>query len=155
MSYFLNIDNYYRQYSIKNRATRIILSLGILSLGGLIYIIYRDKSLLMFDWFNSIGISSEIDGLRNLFQGEGIYGWVKYSLPDGLWIFSYMFIIDAIWDKERNAASMIFLWGLPLVAVFSECFQYFGLLSGVFDWKDMASYTLAITLFLIIKLLKW
>ena len=154
MSYFLNIDNYYRQYSIKNRATRIILSLGILSLGGLIYIIYRDKSLLMFDWFNSIGVSSGIDGLRSLFQGDGVYGWVKYSLPDGLWIFSYMFLIDAIWNGEKIITSKLFLWFLPIVAILSECLQYFGLLSGVFDWKDMASYTLAITLFLIIKLLK-
>lgn len=154
MNYILNIDNYYKQHSIKNRATRIILSLGFLSLGGLIYIIYRDKSLLMFDWFNSIGISSGIDGLRSLFQGDGVYGWVKYSLPDGLWIFSYMFLIDAIWNGEKIITSKLFLWFLPIVAILSECLQYFGLLSGVFDWKDMASYTLAITLFLIIKLLK-
>jgi len=154
MNYILNIDNYYKQHSIKNRATRIILSLGFLSLGGLIYIIYRDKSLLMFDWFNSIGVSSGIDGLRSLFQGDGVYGWVKYSLPDGLWIFSYMFLIDAIWNGEKIITSKLFLWFLPIVAILSECLQYFGLLSGVFDWKDMASYTLAITLFLIIKLLK-
>jgi len=154
MNYILNIDNYYKQHSIKNRATRIILSLGFLSLGGLIYIIYRDKSLLMFDWFNSIGVSSGIDGLRSLFQGDGVYGWFKYSLPDGLWIFSYMFLIDAIWNGEKIITSKLFLWFLPIVAILSECLQYFGLLSGVFDWKDMASYTLAITLFLIIKLLK-
>ena len=154
MNYILNIDNYYKQHSIKNRATRIILSLGILSLGGLIYIIYRDKSLLMFDWFNSIGISSEIDELRNLFQGEGIYGWVKYSLPDGLWIFSYMFLIDAIWDGKTNSISKLFLWSLPIVAVLSECLQCFGVFPGVFDWVDMASYIFAIILSLIIKLLK-
>lgn len=154
MNYTLNIDNYNRQNSVKNRATRIILSLVFLFLGGLIYIIYRDKSLLMFDWFNTIGISKEIDGLRNLFQRDGIYGWVKYSLPDGLWIFSYMFLIDAIWDGERNIVSKWFLWFLPIVAILSECLQYFGLLPGVFDWMDMASYMLAITLFLIIKLFK-
>ena len=131
-----------------------MLSLVILLLGGLIYVIFRDKSLLMFDWFNTIGISNEVDGLRILFQGEGIYGWVKYSLPDGLWIFSYLFIVDAIWDKERNVVSMIFLWGLPIAAVLSECLQHFDLLPGVFDLMDLASYMLAITLFLIIKLLK-
>ncbi len=154
MDYILNLNNYYRQHSIRYRAAKVMLSLVILLLGGLIYVIFRDKSLLMFDWFNTIGISNEVDGLRRLFQGEGIYGWVKYSLPDGLWIFSYMFIVDAIWDRERNVVSMIFLWGLPIVAILSECLQYLGLLSGVFDWMDMASYMLAITLFLIIKHLK-
>lgn len=154
MKYNLNLYNCFRRYSIKYRVAKVMLSLVILLLGGLIYVIFRDKSLLMFDWFNTIGISNEIDGLRRLFQGEGIYGWVKYSLPDGLWIFSYMFIIDAIWDRERNAVSILFLWGLPIVAVLSECFQYFGLLPGVFDWMDMASYMLAIVLFMIIKILK-
>lgn len=154
MKYILNLNNSCRRYTVKYRAVKVMLSLVILLLGGLIYVIFRDKSLLMFDWFNTIGISNEIDGLRKLFQGEGIYGWVKYSLPDGLWIFSYMFIIDAIWDRERNAVSILFLWGLPIVAVLSECFQYFGLLPGVFDWIDMASYMLAIVLFLIIKILK-
>jgi len=154
MDYILNLNNYYWQHSIKYRAAKVMLSLVILLLGGLIYVIFRDKSLLMFDWFNTIGISNEVDGLRNLFQGEGIYGWVKYSLPDGLWIFSYMFIVDAIWDHERNIVSMIFLWGLAILALLSECFQYFELIPGVFDWIDMASYILAISIFLIIKLLK-
>ena len=154
MNYTLNLNNYYRRHSIKYRATKVMLSLVILLLGGMVYVIYRDKSLLMFDWFDAIGISNKIDGLRSLFHGGGISGWVKYSLPDGLWLFSYMFIIDAIWDRERNVISNMFLRGVPIVAILSECLQYIGFLPGAFDWMDMASYLLAITLFMIIKLLK-
>lgn len=131
-----------------------MLSLLILLLGGLVYVIYRDKSLLMFDWFDAIGIDNEIDGLRRLFQGEGIYGWVKYSLPDGLWVFSYMFLVDAIWNGSRSISSFIFIYSLPIIALLSEFFQYFGLLPGVFDWIDVASYIFAILLFVIIKLIK-
>lgn len=131
-----------------------MLSLVILLLGGLIYIIFRDKSLLMFNWFDAIGIGNEIDGLRRLFQGEGIYGWVKYSLPDGLWAFSYMFLVDAIWNGSKLISSYIFIYSLPFFALLSEFFQYFGLLPGVFDWVDVASYLFAIILFVIIKLLK-
>ena len=154
MNYTLNLNSCYRQYSIKYRVTKVMLSLLILLLGGLVYVIYRDKSLLMFDWFDAIGISNEIDGLRRLFQGEGIYGWVKYSLPDGLWAFSYMFLVDAIWNGSRSKSSFIFIYSLPVIALLSEFFQYFGLLPGVFDWMDVASYLFAIILFVIIKLLK-
>ena len=131
-----------------------MLSLVILLLGGLIYIIFRDKSLLMFNWFDAIGIGNEIDGLRRLFQGEGIYGWVKYSLPDGLWAFSYMFLVDAVWNGSKLISSYIFIYSLPFFALLSEFFQYFSLLPGVFDWVDVASYLFAIILFVIIKLLK-
>lgn len=154
MNYILNLNSCYRQHSIKYRATKVMLSLVILLLGGLIYIIFRDKSLLMFNWFDAIGIGNEIDGLRRLFQGEGIYGWVKYSLPDGLWAFSYMFLVDAIWNGSKLISSYIFIYSLPFFALLSEFFQYFGLLPGVFDWVDVASYLFAIILFVIIKLLK-
>lgn len=154
MSHFFSLDNYNSSYSKKSRISRIILSLVILLTGGLIYVIYRDKSLLMFNWFDSLGISKQVDCLRDIAQGGGIYDWVKYSLPDGLWIFSYMFIIDAIWNGERNALSFIFIYGLPFIAILSEFLQCFGLCPGVFDWKDLASYVFAIMLFLIIKLLK-
>lgn len=154
MTYTLNLNDYYRRHLKKYRATKVILSLVILLLGGLIYIIFRDKSLLMFNWFDAIGIGNEIDGVRRLFQGEGIYGWVKYSLPDGLWAFSYMFIVDAIWNGSKLISSYIFIYSLPFFALLSEFFQYFGLLPGVFDWVDVASYLFAIILFVIIKLLK-
>lgn len=154
MNYTLNFDKYYRRHSIKYRATKVMLSLVILLLGGLVYVIYRDKSLLMFDWFNAIGVGNEIDGLRRLFEGEGIYGWVKYSLPDGLWIFSYMFLVDAIWNGSKSISSFIFIYSLPIFALLSEFLQYFGLLPGVFDWIDVASYLFAILLFVITKLIK-
>lgn len=147
------IDNYNKQYSVRTRIFRVLLSLIILTIGGLIYIAFRDKSLVMFDWFNKIGLSKHIDFLRDLVQSEGVYGWVKYSLPDGLWIFSYMFIIDTIWNGERNSLSYLFIWGLPVVAIFSEYLQLLGLCPGVFDWMDMASYMLAVLLYVIVKIL--
>ena len=154
MNYTLNLNNYYRRHSIKYRATKAMLSLVILLLGGLVYVIYRDKSLLMFDWYDALGISNEIDGLRSLFQGEGIYGWVKYSLPDGLWAFSYMFLVDTIWNGTKSLCSYIFVYSLPTLALLSEFLQYFGLVPGVFDWMDVASYLFAILLFVTIKLIK-
>ncbi|MBR4527867.1 MAG: hypothetical protein IKO71_05360 [Bacteroidaceae bacterium] len=154
MTHIKSYTGLYTQYTLKNRIIRIIVSFTILFVGGLIYVVYRDKSLLMFDWFDSIGIGKQVDYMRGLVQCEGIYGWVKYSLPDGLWLFSYMFIVDAIWNGDKNSLSFMFIWGLPFVALLSEFFQYFGLCPGVFDWIDLVSYMTAIILFVIIKLLK-
>ena len=154
MKYNLNLYNCFRRYSIKYRVAKVMLSLVILLLGGFIYVIFRDKSLLMFNWFNTIGVGNEVDGLRRLFQGEGIYGWVKNSLPDGLWLFSYMFIIDAIWGKSKSISFYLFISLLPLIAIISEFLQFFDLCPGTFDWVDVASYLFAILLYITIKLLK-
>ena len=145
---------YYRQYTNKQRIVKAILSFFILTLGGLIYIGFRDKSLLMFRWFEQLGISGEVDIFRSLVYSEGVYGWVKNSLPDGLWAFAYMFLVDAIWNGSKSISSYIFIFSLPSFALFSEFLQYFGLLPGVFDWIDVASYSFAIILYIIIKLIK-
>ncbi len=144
---------YFREYSLKTRIDKSILSLLILCVGGLIYIGFRDKSLLMFTWFNYLGVSENIDTFRGLFNSEGVYGWVKNSLPDGLWLFSYMFLVDAIWNGSKSISAYIFIYYLPLLALMSEILQYFGLVPGVFDWIDIASYLFAILLYNIIKLI--
>jgi hypothetical protein len=146
-------NRYFREYSLKDRIGRSILSLLILCIGGLIYIGLRDKSLLMFDWFNHLGISQHVEIFRGLFNSEGVYGWVKNSLPDGLWLFSYMFLVDAIWNGSKSISAYIFIYYLPILALVSEFSQYFGLVPGVFDWIDVASYLFAILLYITIKLL--
>ena len=145
---------YYRQYTNRRRIVKVILSFAILIIGGLIYVGFRDKSLLMFSWFEQLGISGEVDAFRGLVNSEGVYGWVKNSLPDGLWLFAYMFLVDAIWNGSKSISSYIFIFSLPSFALLSEFLQYFDMLPGVFDWIDVASYLFAILLFVIVKLIK-
>ncbi len=145
---------YYREYTNKQRIFKTLLSFIILLAGGLIYVACRDKSLLMFHWFDSIGISNEIDWFRGLINSDGMYGWVKNSLPDGLWLFAYMFLVDAIWNGSKSISSYVFIYYLPFFALMSEFLQYFGLMPGVFDWIDVASYLFAIVLYIIIKIIK-
>lgn len=150
-----NIKNrFHKQYSIKIRILRVIISFVILIIGGLIYVAYRDKSLEMFNWFDCLGLDDAVIFFRNLMFSNGIYGWIKYSLPDGLWLFAYMFTIDSIWNGSKKLISYIFIFCLPLLALLSEFLQYFGLIPGVFDLIDLASYLCAILLFILIKLLK-
>lgn len=147
-------QTYFRQNSNKKRIVKVALSFAILITGGLIYVGFRDKSLLMFRWFEQLGISSEVDAFRVLVNSEGVYGWVKNSLPDGLWIFAYMFLVDAIWNGSKSICSYIFVFSLPFFALLSELLQFSGLFPGVFDWIDVASYSFAIILYVIIKLIK-
>lgn len=144
---------YYREYTNKQRIFKVFLSFIILIVGGLIYVACREKSLLMFHWFDTLGISNDIDWFRGVINSEGVYGWVKNSLPDGLWLFSYMFLVDAIWNGSKSISSHVFIYSLPIFALMSEFLQLFGLFPGVFDWIDIASYLLAIFLYITTKLI--
>ena len=56
---------------------------------------------------------------------ETVPEWVVYSLPDGMWLLSYMFAMEFIWNM--------------------------GLASGTWDILDLTSYSIAIIIYLLTK----
>lgn len=136
---------------LQTRFFCVVLSFALLFVGGMIYIIFRSESLLMFTCLNKMGMVETIQFFRRLGAEYAISDWIKYSLPDGLWLFSYMFLIDTIWEGKILLSYYFFLWALPTIAVVSEVLQVFGWLPGVFDILDLVCYVGAVVIFLILK----
>jgi hypothetical protein len=115
--------------------------IGILPvfLGGLIYLTYRVDSLLMFNWFKIIGLTDLVNFLRtdNILQNLTIPNWVKFSLPDALWLFSFTYIILLLWDFKITRQSAFWIFIAPTVGLFSEIGQLIGIISGTFDKVDL------------------
>lgn len=130
---------------------KILLSIILTLFGELIYVLYRDKYLLMFSWFENIGLNSVVDYIRDKNVMTEPYYWIKYNLPAGLWLFSYMFIIDAIWGSVKCKNRIFYIYILPIFSLLSEFMQLFGLCPGTFDILDVISYLFAIILFKTIK----
>ena len=51
---------------LQTRAFCVVLSFALLFVGGMIYIIFRSESLLMFACFNKVGVVETIQFLRRL-----------------------------------------------------------------------------------------
>lgn len=68
--------------------------------------------------------------------------WAVYSLPDGLWLFSYCLFIGCIWDFDLKGCLFV-LTILPIYAISHEIMQYLHLVSGTFDWMDLFAYLMA------------
>jgi len=97
----------------------------------------------MFEWIKHIGIMDAVEMLR--FGICTVPAWVEYTLPDGLWMFSYCLIIGCIWDFNlKKCGALLFL--LLFFAVLFEVLQYVHLLPGTFDRMDIIAYILAFSL---------
>jgi len=114
--------------------------------GGLIYIIFRTEKLLMFHWFEYLRLSNEINFIKNLRNIYSFPGWFIYSLPDGLWIFSYTALTLEIWKFSITRDSSFWIFSIPIVAVSSEFLQLFRIIPGTFDLIDVIFYLLGIIL---------
>ncbi|MEZ4809396.1 MAG: hypothetical protein R2819_03475 [Allomuricauda sp.] len=119
-----------------------------LLIGGLIYTLFRAPTVKMFAWYENLGFRQTIDELRKgtIQLNDGIANWILFSLPDGLWIFSYVSLILLIWKNSISRNSIIWVLLIPILAVCSEIGQCFNLVPGVFDLIDFLFYFLGMTL---------
>ena len=126
--------------------------LTTLLLGGLIYILFRQETLQMFGWFDSLNLLGIISELRELTIPVKKYlpEWFIYSLPDGLWVFSYVSGLMLVWDNHINKSNFFWIILIPFLALSSEFFQLFNLIPGTFDLIDMTFYLIGAVLPIII-----
>lgn len=123
-----------------------------LLLGGLIYILFRQETLQMFGWFDSINLLGIISELRELTIPMKKYlpEWFIYSLPDGLWVFSYVSGLMLVWDNHINKSNFFWIILIPFLSLSSEFVQFYNLIPGTFDLMDMTFYLIGAVLPIII-----
>lgn len=101
-------------------------------IGSMIYILFREKTLLMFDWFGYLKLDFIINFLRNNFYGYRMYipKSILFSLPDALWVYSFTMFLS-IYFKNRILLSVIFIG-----SIITEISQLWFVV-GTFDIYDV------------------
>jgi hypothetical protein len=120
-------------------ARKIIIGALPVFVGGLIYLTYRTDTLIMFSWFDKIGLTGIVEFLRSNqhLQNLTIPNWVKFSLPDALWLFSFNYVLLALWKFHIDRQSVFWLLLAPIIGLYSEVGQLTGSVPGTFDIVDL------------------
>ncbi|MEX2485432.1 MAG: hypothetical protein WED10_12755 [Brumimicrobium sp.] len=141
-------EEYQKIMRLKIREKLIYGHLLSLLTGSLIYLLFRSSTLKMFDWFNYIGIIEPIKSARTQTLEFSTYLpiWFKFSLPDGLWVFSYVCLLQLIWIDRNIKKSIPWILSIPIIAIFSEFGQLTNLVTGTFDPIDLLFYILGMIL---------
>jgi len=109
-----------------------------LMIGGVFYLLFRSTSLRMFNWFGMIGLEKPIQVSRTfaLVFKKDIPSWVYFSLPDGLWTYSFTSSIVIFWKADARQVNRWLLMPF-LFAIVLEVFQCFHVFPGTFDFLDL------------------
>lgn len=129
---------------------RIVLGFILLSIGGLIYLLFRPDSLVLFRFIDCINLSNFVAHIREFSSNASIPDFYIYALPDGLWITSYILIMTGIWTFP-DVKQIAFCSLLPAIGLITEVGQYLRLVKGTPDYADAICY---ITPFLIYVLIR-
>ena len=118
------------------------LSIFSILFGGFIYIAFRSSSIILFKWIDYIVLIDPVENLRivTLPYKEYLPDWFLYSLPDGLWMFSYSCIVLVIWKRKITKYSLLWLLSLPMISILFEVLQYYDYFNGTFDIIDIIFY---------------
>lgn len=138
----------------KNHKTRylyLLLSPVSFLIGAVIYLLFRSTDLYMFAAIKSLPIYGRLEVLRRSCSDVTLPAWLVYNVPDGLWLFAYLLLMEAIWFRDRGRMKALFLWIMPVLAVAAEFLQMWNPSLGTGDVWDVAAYGIAVILFLTIK----
>lgn len=114
-----------------------------------IYLVFRADNIIGYRLVYNLGLSGMLDSIRTALGGVNLPEFVVYSLPDGLWLVSYMLLVDSL--LPQHPTKPIWIIALPANAIASEIAQSWHLLPGNFDVWDLACYVIPTTLYLIFR----
>lgn len=123
----------------KPGACTLALSVVAIATGGMIYLWLRPGSIRFFSWMEWAGFSELVEALRKPVPQppEIMADWMVYSLPNGLWAFSYALIIGRLWWGRKASMRYFWLSSIPLVGMGYELLQYLGAIPGTFCYQDL------------------
>ena len=128
MELLAKVNNFLKAENSK----KIIHAFFSMFIGSMIYILFREKRLLMFKWFKFIKLDFVINFLRDSFYKYRIYipKIVLFSLPDALWVYSFTMFLS-IYFKNKIILSSIFV-GSMIIEILQLWF-----VTGTFDMYDV------------------
>ena len=133
------------------RRQQLILHVTSLTIGSLIYICFRTDTLIMFKWFDKLMLTNTITTIREFtlpFKNK-LPSWFLYSIPDGLWVFSYVCLMLFIWERTVKRNNLFWFTLIPSIALFSEIGQLIKVVPGTFEVADLSLYVIGFFLPLI------
>jgi len=118
--------------------------------GGFIYVISRTETILFFNWTKAVRIENGIKAIREFFKNYKLSEWIKFNLPDLLWVFGFTSVMIIIW-RSYKSKTKIFYIALPfLIGISSELIQFYNPKYGTFDFYDIVCYMLGSIMSIII-----
>lgn len=125
-----------------------LVALLLILTGGMIYVLYRPESLLLFRVTDSLGMTPLIDIVRSNTSKVMLPSFMINSLPAGLWTASYLMMMYITTKFHTRRIRLMLALPLPVMAIVLELMQFFGWCPGTFDVYDLICYIVPLFIFI-------
>lgn len=133
---------------------KLWLSLALLLAGGMVYVLFRPRTLVLFVLADMLGVGGCVDALRAMASAWHPSEFVVYCVPNGLWALAYVLVVDWVMQAYGCGTRLLCTSFMPLLGAASELMQLAGWLRGTFDVGDLVCYLLPYIIYVGICLLR-
>lgn len=117
-----------------------VLVLFPLFAGGVIYLLWRPDSIILFRWIEWLGVYDHLQVARSAVRGVKLPYWLLYNYPNGAWTYAFTATLALIWADARPAKKVIYL----LIPLFSglllEWGQFLSIYPGTYCRGDVIAH---------------
>ncbi len=116
-----------------------------MTLGGMMYVLWRPDSLKMFSWFSAMGMGVPVATMREWAApySANMPTWTYMSLPQALWLLSGCLAVHVVWRRHGCRQEQFWMAVVMLLAAGGELGQAVGIVEGVFDVTDLVLIVVA------------
>lgn len=115
--------------------------------GALLYVGFRAEHLVGWRWADAIGLGAAARSLRDLLRiGPELPAWVRFTLPDALWVYALTFVIARLQRGATPAERAAWLATAFALGPGAELGQAAALVPGTFDPADLIATLVAFAL---------
>ena len=133
---------------MKRCVTQLSLAFALLAAGGLIYVLFRPDTTLLFCALVKAGFTESLYQIRASLS-VGLPYWVVYCLPNALWVAAYILITDMVLTGWAMRPKLLTASVIMAIGVASEMLQSVALLPGTFDVADIVAYIAPYSLYVV------
>jgi len=125
----------------------------LLVAGGLIYLLYRPTSLLLFHVIDWAGGLRQVEQWRMAAGGYNPSDFTVYCLPNGLWAAAYVLLIDWVYARHSVATRLAWAAVIPVIGILAELLQLVGIVPGTADILDVLCYAMPYLIYIVYVIL--
>jgi hypothetical protein len=113
-----------------------------LALGAAIYLSARNSAPQLVNALPDL-LQSALSTWRQDVSPTRLPDWLLFNLPDALWTFAFTSAVFLLWRKSSKTSVCFILVAVLFFSVALETFQYFNIVAGTFDPKDILASIIA------------
>jgi hypothetical protein len=117
------------------RAIFLLLSVLFLLPGFIIYALFRQRDLMIYDWVGIVHQTNKPLIVSNQFKNL-FYPILVFNMPDALWLLSGIFFLRFTWFENKKWCDR-YIFCFCCISIILELLQAINFIPGVFDIMDI------------------